>query len=165
MDLVKTLSSPSTSMWPCLPRNRISRSSHPITLTDSPGIGSSINSNWHAMMWEQTSLNPISGGNSAACTYGEWHKKKSAGQFTSENLQKKLNLCGILDFSPPSGLLPSQGKDKERKTERWPTSCGLQHEPGQQRWNTPWGTLLLLWGWWVPRRDSAEVWRRRPGGG
>lgn len=44
---------------PCPSRNRISRCSHPVTLTDLPSTGSSWNSSWHTMTWDKADFNPF----------------------------------------------------------------------------------------------------------
>lgn len=44
---------------PCPSRNRISRSSHPVTLTDWPSTGSSLHSSWHTMTWDKADFNPF----------------------------------------------------------------------------------------------------------
>lgn len=113
------------------------------------------------MTWEQTNLNPVSGRNSAACTYGEWHAKNNLLVHSGQRTYKKAESSWYTSFFPAfwsPAITRERQADKNRKTI---CSCGLNHEAGQQRWNRPVGMLLLLWGWRVPRRDGTEVWLRR----
>lgn len=122
---------------PCPSRNRISRSSHPVTLTDLPSTGSSWNSSWHTMTCDKANFNPFLWEILQPVHMEGGPKKKPnpfIGPFRSDNLRKSY--C-ILDFTLPYGLLLSQGQDKERITEIWPAPCGLKHELGQQRWSIP----------------------------
>lgn len=52
-------SSNTNPMGLCPSRNRTSRSSHPVTLTDWSSTGSSLSSSWHAMTWDKADFNPF----------------------------------------------------------------------------------------------------------
>lgn len=129
-------SSTTCPMWPCPPRNRIFRSSDPVTLTDSPGTGSRLNSNWHAVTWEQTNLNPVSGRNSAAFTCGKWHKKKyllvHSGQGTYEKSESSWYPWFLPAFWPSTITRERQGETNRKMTyslwaEAWARTAEVKY--------------------------------------